>query len=160
MTKSNLLNIINSPFSGNVIGLISLLVGVLSLIWTVITYFMTKKIEKKLPEVQVRAINVTRFKEYRLNTIKTLEVEHSKVAEIDKLSRKTCTKMFLICTNMLRYENVMLQEDIKSIENIKDRIKALANIDNNYKYKHEDVIEFIEITTNLIGILQRGEYDL
>ena len=158
MTKSNLLNIINSPFAGNVIGLISLLVGVLGLIGTVITYFMTKKIEKKLPEAQVHAIDKMHFKEYRPIAITALEVECSNVKEIGKLSRNTCTRMFYICTNILKHKDVLNPEDLKSIENIHDEIKKLAYLDGNYK--HKDVIEFIEKTTNLIGILQKGEYDL
>ena len=151
MYTSDLLNILKSPLIGNA-------VGVLGLIMTGFTYYMTKKIEKKLPEAQVSAINKMHFKEYRQNAIKALDFERSNVEEINKLSRNTCTRIFSICTNVLKYKEVLRPEDVSAIETIHEELKKLANLDG--KYKHKDEIEFIEITADLIGILQKGEYDL
>lgn len=149
---------ISSSVTGNIFGLISVLVGLVSLAITFITYRMTKKIEKKLPEAQAKAINVMRFKEYRPTAIKALEREKKIVRKEHVLSHQTAIKLVEICNNIMKHKTSLKPDDFKRIQELYKKIIVITDYENFDDGK--GVIDFIEITTALIGILQKGEYDI
>ena len=150
--------IINSPFFGNIVGLISLVVGIVSLIWTFFTYRMTKKIENKLRESQAKAINTLRFKEYRAAARKTLTIRREAVKKADEISENICTDLILICCKLLGYKHDILPEDLIEIEELYKRAKRL--LQEKEATRQQGAIEFIEITNGILAILEKGEYDL
>ena len=151
-------DIISSSIVGNIVGIISLLIGIISLIWTIITYGMTKKIEKKFPDAQARAINKKNFKEYRSEAIKTLNSRQKSVKDAGKISHKVCNDIISICSRIKGYDQELHKEDLERIESLYEKIVSLTR--NGELLKTEGMIVFIEVTSSLINILEKGEYDL
>ncbi len=148
---------LNSTVVGNIVGLISLVIGIVSLIWTFITYTTAKKIEKKVYDAQVQAINRLRFKDFRHEALKMLEREREAAGNVKKLSLNTRKRLITIFNKVLEYKSVFNVEDYKRIEELYDRAKILVKTDN--QNGGDEAIDFIEITSELEGIIQKGEYD-
>lgn len=152
-----LMRVLSSPFIGNTIGFISLFVGAFSLAWTIKTFRMTKMIEKKLPKAQAKAINNMRFKEYRTYILKKIETYQKAVIKAEVVSKQTINYVIVICNRLKGYDTLIAQ-DVEAIERINNKAKSLKQ--NEIQMKNEGTTEFIELTTGLINILEKGEYDL
>ncbi len=153
--KVKLFNIISSSFFGNIIGCLSLFVGVISLAWTIITYRITKKIEKRLPEIKAQTINNMRFQEYRSRALKSLENSQKAAREAGKVSRKDYYDLMIICGRIKGYS---LAPDDKAI--IEKRYSEIVSINDTKKtIGRSEVVTYLEIVNELITILEKGEYD-
>lgn len=152
------LDVISNPIAGNIVGIVSLLVGLISMILTIITYRMTQKIEKKLPDEQARAINKKNFKEYRTEAINTLNSRQKSVRNAGKVSCKACHDIVIICNRIRGYNQELLKEDLNKIDDLYDKLVSLTQDERLLKTK--GMITYIEVTSGLINILEKGEYDL
>lgn len=149
--------ILSSTTCGNIIGIISLLIGAASLAWTGFTYRTAKRIERKLPEEQAKAINSMRFKEYRTEAIKSLKSRQDVVKDAGEISRQTCDELIMTCGKIKGYCNDLFTEDLTRVEDLYDRSKCLLQ---NGQYKcDQGTIDYIEISNDLIKILEDGKYD-
>lgn len=153
-----LFRIISAPAVGNIVGIASLFIGIISLIWTIVTYRMTKRIEKKLLDAKARAINKKRFTEYRLDAINTLKSRQNTVKEAGKISKSLCNEIVVICNRIKGYEQELCKDDYDKIELLYEKLVSLTQDKNLIRDK--GMLIFIEITSGLISILEKGEYDV
>lgn len=150
--------VLSSSTAGNIIGLLSLVVSVAGLVWTYITYRTTKRIEKRLPEERASAINNLKFKEYRHETKKMLVTRQTAVKDTGRLTRRECGDLLEVCNRIIGYSDMLDRDDNERIVDLCARTKELNNMIKTNK--ESAITHYIEITTQIFNILDKGEYDI
>ena len=151
-------DILSSPYMGNVIGLISLGIGIIGLVLTIVTYLAAKRIENRLNKEKANAINKMHFNEYKANAIRTLKNRQSAVKNAGKVTKQACNELVEICNKIKGYENTVSKEDLLRIDELYSKLLFLHK-DKNY-VKEDGLITYTEITMGLINILEKGEYEI
>ena len=151
-------NVITSSCFGNMIGMISLIIGIVSLVWTVITYRTTIRIEKKIQEEKASAIDKMNFREYKNGAIKALNNRRKAVEKANRITSDVCNEVITTCNKIKGYNNELSQKDKDEIDRLYSKIVILTK--NGELNGKEGIISFIEITTGIINILQKGEYEV
>ena len=149
---------LSAPLFGNIVGIASLVVGIFSLILTIFTYHKAKKIEKSINNAQARAIDKKSFAEYRRDATKNLKVNIQAAKKAEQVSKGNWINVFDICQKLKGYDQVLLDEDLQRIESLCKQLKPL--IDNDIHSEDKDITYFLEISNDLIRILNKGEYDV
>ncbi len=153
--SKELLEVWSSPYLGNTVGVVSLIVGLASLIYTVITFIKTKVIEKKIPEVKANVIDVVNFDKMKAEQLSYFEKVIGTLTKSYELSYQMCSKIFRSCYKIKTHEKGLKDEDKKRFEEFCTRIEIIIQ---NDRYEKEDSMELIEIVTEAQAILNKGEY--
>lgn len=147
---------VSLPYVGNIVGVISLIVGISSLVLTVITYRSAKRIEKRLPEERVSAINKLRFQEYKIKALETLDNRQKAVKRAGKVTKQALTELIEILNRIKGYDREINEKDMERINEYYLKLEILMN--NNDYSKERSIVQFTEVITGLINILEKGEY--
>lgn len=148
-----------SSYMGNTIGMISLVVGVISLIWTYKTYRKTKEIESKLPEEKAKAIDLKLFKDYRAKALSTLHTFQNAARKAGGISKQRCNDLITIINRIRGYNEFFSPEDMESLNAEYEKLIKMIKEDNDLK-GNNGYIEYIEISSKLINILEKGKYEI
>lgn len=156
--------ILRSSYTGNVIGIISLLVGLISLGITIVTMKSAKRIEREIKEAQIIAVDKKRFHECKAEYIKKLESKRELVLEEKVLSYSLCSYIISLFNDLKGYATVLTEKDLKVIEKkcseLMQMSKELYNQESSRKSKVEDLQQFDQIISEVLNILKKGEYSL
>ena len=148
--------LLSEPITGNLIGLLSLLIGMVSLILTIYTFQKATRIEKQINDVKARTLNKRSFGEYRNNTIKTLKRDQKVVIKAEQISKEYCNSLYSQCLKTKEYSQELLHEDHLRIESFCKQLKPLIEDSNLLKEKGQTI--YFEVSTGLISILEKGDY--
>ena len=111
-----------------------------------------------MPDAQARAINKKRFNEYRADAINTLKSRQNAANDAGKISKKACNDIILLCNRIKGYDQELRKEDQDKIESLYEKLVSLVQDENQFKDK--GLLVFIEVTSGLISVLEKGEYDI
>lgn len=152
------MSIITNPITGNVLGSLSLFVGIWGIILTYKTMKAAKRIEENINQQKAEAINKLNFNSFRIHTIKKWNRKKKAISKDDLISKNLCNDFLSSLNELKGYKSILPKEDIKIIEDTYERAKDISM--EKKRNKNESVIEFIELISNIINILKKGEYDL
>ena len=157
MENERVMNLVlaNSCF-GNCVGIISLVIGIISLVITVKTYHKTKSIEKKLPEEKAKAIDKLVFQRYKETALNTLKNRNNSAQMAKRVSKKAFKEIIAICKRLENFKNGLNDDDLQRVESICDECEAIYMCE--LCDKEDRTVPFLSITAELISILEKGEY--
>ena len=130
------MHILEMAITGNIIGLISMLISLVGLMITIFTMNSAKRIEKEVVKLKSKAIYMSKLHDFKPNACETLRRNRNAASKADLLTKRACNDILTIIGEMQGFENA------------KELKKGLY------------VKEFIKITSVLINILEKGEYAL
>lgn len=143
-----IVDILMSSLTGNIIGLISLVL-------TIITMISALKIKKEVEREKVVAIERCKFLERRKGVLELIDSKLGAISDTDLISRKMCIDIMDLLEQILTYRKVISKEDQDYIEACRKKIKEMANKSQNSK---NDVTEAVEMLQKVKSILNKGEY--
>lgn len=151
---------ISSSLSGNIIGSISLIIGIISLLITVKTMKTASRIEIEVKKAQIVALDKKRFKEKKNEYIKKLTSKRNAVLKNQVLSLALCNDVLSITNDIKGYNTIILEEDLEVIEQERKRIQGISLQVQNKQNMNGCIQEFDYIVSLITSILNKGEYDL
>lgn len=155
-----MIDILHSSLTGNIIGGISLLVGIVGLFITLKTMKSAKRIEEELQHAKIVALDKMRFNNNKKVYCNKIQRIRSAVLEQRKISYSICNNTLSIINDLLGYENVITGKDREIITEQKNRLKIICEKVRNRNIGNNIVQEFDEIVSNIISIINKGDYEL
>lgn len=150
--------LLRSTLVGNVIGIISLLIGVVSFTVSCLTYNKTRIIEAKIREEKIHAIEKYQF------SVETKEIEDGLekllrgLENKNQLGYKQAKQIFSMIYHVSNKETVLIDKDKKRLKEISSDMKRICDrIDRGEKIIQSECIACIEET---LSIIKRGEYQI
>lgn len=153
------MDILYSALTGNIIGIISLLIGIASVCLTVKTMKTAKRIEIEIKEAQIKTLDKMRLNRVKGNYLKKLERKRRVVFANQVISNNLCNEVLSIIHDLMGYKNIFLGEDMRTIVEQENKMK-LISLEQGQKNEIIKLQEFDSIVATIINILSKGEYDL
>lgn len=160
-----MLKYFESSLTGNIIGFISLGIGIIGLIITITTMKSAKRIEKSIEIEKIKAIDKTRFNEYKRNALSKLQNKRRIVLSENTLSYNICNDIISIINDLKGYTNILIPDDLEKLNILYKETKSfsLDIYSLQPKSSHltpEHITKFDEIISEIINILNKGEYNI
>lgn len=147
---NDVLNIIKSSLFGNSIGIISFLIGIISLIITVRTFNKAKLVEQEIQKIRSAAKDQIILSEYKPEAIKSLQNKRNAIKETQ------------ICSEQMRLELIEITSNILSCSaSLKPCSEELVTETHNYLRSHDssscNIGDLVDYLTKIENILKKGE---
>lgn len=156
------MEVLQSAVTGNIIGIISLIVGVIGVLLTVITMKSAKRIEEQIKKETALALDKEHFREYREKCIKKLKSNRRNVLQEKRVSYSLYRDTISILNDLKEYKTVMTKDDLESIRQEREKLiktsEELYRLKNKKKVNGDDLQQFDESIAIILGILKKGEY--
>ena len=150
--------ILNSTITNNIIAVLSLIVSIIGLIITGCTMQSAKKIQEKLDETKINALEKSRFAEYKPKALKQIDKKLKAVQSTLKLSKNVCTEIIQVIVELKGFQSILQSEDYDLVCNLQSQMKDMAT--KNDPYDDSDVSNYIELLVTLKNIIEKGDYAL
>lgn len=158
------MEILKSSLTGNIVGIISLIISIASFFITVITMKSAARIEKDIKKAEEMAVDKNHFFEYRERAVKKLELKRKSVQNEEMLSYSLCQNVLAILNDLINYKSVLKKEDIDFIDKKRNELKRIMKELYGTKTKTKEMWEYVarfdEIVAAVLNILKKGEYAL
>lgn len=158
------MEILQSSVTGNIIGIISLIIGVIGVILTARTMKSAKRIEEQIKKETALALDKEHFREYREKCIKKLKSNRRNVRQEKRVSYSLYGDTISILNDLKEYKTVMTKDDLESIRQERDKLVKTSNelyrLKDKRKINEGDLQQFDESIAVILGILKKGEYAL
>lgn len=152
--------IFGSAIYGNVIGTISLIVGIYGVYISKKTMKTAEKMEEDLKEAKIVAIDKKRFIENKQQYISFFEKKRNIIRKNQLFSFNDCKDIIATIGDVEGYKTILSQQDI---ENIRSQKQKLQNLIKLKQHNGNDVIyttDLINAITEVLNIIKKGEYDI
>lgn len=146
--KNWCVNLLSDSVTGSIIGLFGLFVSVWSLI-------ETKLVKKYVEKEKTVAIDKYRFINSKKNFVNQLDRQLKSIKDVKRINRNACNELMTMTQQILQYESIFNKEDKDYLDNSKKIYRDLSSKGN---YGADDYITVIERITQIIIILEKGEY--
>lgn len=146
-------NFYTSACFGNTIGLISLIIGIVSLALTIYVSHKAKTIEDAIKETKRKTTRRINLKNVAPDLAKELSDKYNAIEKTEYVSWNISVRLLSIFSDMEPYKICFNQEDLKTFENAYDYLKNFKGDRDKDKIK-----ELLIHIAKTIGILKRGEY--
>lgn len=153
------MDILFSSSTGNIVGIMSLLVSIAGVWLTVKTMKTAKRIEVEIKEAKIKALDKSRLNKVKDNYLKTLVRKRKVAADNHVISYNLCNDILSIIHDLKGYNKVFLVEDMKIINEQENKMRLIC-LDQGQKNEIIKLQEFDSIVAIIINILSKGEYDL
>ncbi len=97
-----------------------------------------------------------RFQEYKIKALETLENRQKAVKRAGKVTKQALTELIEILNRIKGYDREINEKDMERINEYYLKLEILMN--NNDYSKERSIVQFTEVITGLINILEKGEY--
>lgn len=154
------MNILNSSLTGNIIGLLSFLVGIISIVITIKTMKAAKRIETDIKEAKIVALDKNRFNKNKEGYLKKLKAKRTVVSKNQVLSYQLCNDVLSIINDIKGYNSIIMDADMGIIEQQWVQLQRIASTLQDGKSGNFNLQEFDVIVSTIINILCKGEYEL
>lgn len=152
------IEILESSITSNVIALFSFIIGLVSLAVTFRTMTSANKIQQEMEKIKINALDKQRFLEYKLKAVKSISTQKKAVEKAEIISKKNCMQLSELVTEAKGFKNIFKEEDYNKIEGIHQKLKKIGLLKEAYSYKHTQ--EFLELIIQFRNILEKGDYAL
>lgn len=158
------MEILQSSVTGNIIGIISLIVGVIGVLSIVITMKSAKRIEEQIKKETALALDKEHFREYREKCIKKLKSNRRNVLQEKRASYSLYGDTISILNDLKEYKTVITKDDLETIRQECAKLiktsEELYCLKDKRKINEGDLQQFDESIAVTLGILKKGEYAL
>lgn len=149
------MNFMDSSVFGNTIGVISLFIGIVSLVITFFTFKKAKLVEEEIKEIKTEARTKLCFDNYRLKALEELKNKRDALNTPQKPSSAMMRSLLLIFLTLCNYSKPLGKQNAAIIKEAYGFIKK--NVYTNIEIESNDFVELLEYLTQIINILEKGE---
>lgn len=153
------MDILRSSLTGNIVGILSLLIGIIGVIITVRTMKSAKRIEFDIKEAKIKALDKKRFNKDREGYLKKLNTKRNAASRNKVLSYSLCNDVLSIINDLKGYD-ILTVSDKEMMEQKWDKLRDISLVLQEDKNSNEILQDFDVIVSSIINILSKGEYDL
>lgn len=154
------MEILQSSFLGNSIGILSLIVGIIGVIITVKTMKSAKRIEADIKVAQINALDKKRFHNFKEVALKKLTSKRNAARKEKIISFGLCDDVIAIINDLKGYKNIISKEDIDIAEKSRNELQKMVLSLQDTKSTSDKVLDFDRIVADVMNILNKGEYEL
>lgn len=155
-----MIEILQSSFWGNIIGILSFLVGIIGVIITVKTMKSAKRIEADIKVAQINALDKKRFYKFKEVALKKLTLKRNVARREEIISFSLCDDVIAIINDLKGYKNILSEEDKHIVEKSRNELQEMVSRLQDTKSTSDKVLDFDRIVADIINILNKGEYEL
>ena len=142
---------------GNLLGILSIAIGVISLWLSVRTLRTAKKIDEQIKKERIDAVAKNAFNEQRQELEENILLLEKKLIETDGLEYQLAKQVFNIICRAGSHKGIFNVEDQKKLDELKSRQKNICeNIRRGSAPNRQ--VECLDIVGSLEQIVQRGCY--
>lgn len=153
--------ILSSSTAGNIVGIISLLIGIVGLIITICTMKSAKRIERDIKDAEAKAIDKLRFNNNKEKIIAYLDNKRKVIVAEPIVTYTTCVDLLSILDDLKSFNKIISEEDMNLVEKKHGELAAISKEFGGQKKQNSDnVEEIIDIISEVLNILKKGEYAL
>lgn len=152
------MHILEMAITGNIIGLISMLISLVGLMITIFTMNSAKRIENEVVKLKSKAIYMSKLHDFKPNACTTLRRNREAASKADLLTKRACNDILTIIGEMQGFDSIFDSSDNNKILECQQQMSVIENAKELKGGLY--VKEFIKITSVLINILEKGEYAL
>ena len=154
------MGILESSLTGNIIGVLSLFLGIISIILTIKTMKTAKRIETDMKEAKIVALDKNRFKKNKEGYLKKLKAKRGAASKNQVLSYQLCNDVLSIINDIKGYESIIMDVDMGIIEQQWNKLQQISSALQDGKSGNDNLQEFDVVVSTIINILCKGEYEL
>lgn len=155
-----MMNILRSSLTGNVMGMFSLFIGIISIVITVKTMKSAKRIEIEIRKEKTIALDKRRFNQNKDDYLKKLRSKRNAALKNQVLSYALCNDVLSIINDLKGHKNIIVETDMSVIDEQWNRLKQISLILQEEKKNNSSLQEFDVIVSTVMNVLSKGEYDL
>lgn len=145
---------------GNIVGIFSLLVGLIGIAITINTMKSAKRIESEIKREKTIALDKRRFNKNKDDYIKKLKAKRSAASKSHVLSYTLCNDVLSIINDLRGYKNIITEMDMGVIEEQWNKLQHISLVLQEEKKDNAKLQEFDVIASTVMNILSKGEYEL
>lgn len=149
------MNFMGSSVFGNTIGVISLFIGVISLVITIFTFKKAELVEKEIKEIKTEARTKLCFDNYRPKALEELKNKRDALNTPQKPSSAMMRSLLQTFHTLDDFSKPLGQQNASVIKGAYNFIKK--NVYTNIEIESNDFVELLEYLTQIINILEKGE---
>ena len=154
------MGILESSLTGNIIGVLSLLLGIVSIILTIKTMKTAKRIEIDMKEAKIIAFDKNRFKKDKEEYLKKLKAKRKVASKNQVLSYKLCNDVLSIINDIKGFDSIIMDADMSSIKQQWIKLQEISSLLQDEKSGGDKLQEFDLVVSTITNILSKGEYEL
>lgn len=149
------MNFMSSSVFGNTVGVISLLIGIISLFITIFTFKKAKLVEEEIKEIKAEARTKLCFDNYRPKALEDLKNKRDALSKPQKPSFAMMRSLLQTFHTLDDFSKPLGQQNAATIKEAYSFIKK--NVYTNIEIESNDFVELLEYLTQIINILEKGE---
>lgn len=154
------MDILQSSLTGNIIGALSLFLGIISIILTIKTMKTAKRIEIDMREAKINTLDKNRFKKNKEGYLKKLNAKRRAASKNQVLSYQLCNDVLSIINDIKGYDSIITDVDMGIIEQQWNKLQQISSALQEKKSGNDNLQEFDVVVSTIINILCKGEYEL
>ncbi|MCI8572272.1 MAG: hypothetical protein HFI43_12820 [Lachnospiraceae bacterium] len=131
--------------------------SIVSLIFSVITFFISYKINNKINKIKKDTVNKIQFENYRISFINQLNTYEDAIKKANSISKTSKRDLLIILTKLKAYTNVFSQSDMSLIISLYHRQNKISCVSIN-AMSELAINEELKIITEIKTILEKGDY--
>lgn len=153
--------ILRSSMTGNIVGIISLLIGIVGLIITIRTMKSAKRIEQDIKDAEAKTVDKLRFNNNKEKYIKCLDSKRKSIVAETIVTYTTCFDLLCILNDLKSFNKIISEEDMNLVEKKHSELTTISKKFGEQKKQNSgNVEEIIDIISDVLNILKKGEYAL
>lgn len=152
--------ILGSAIYGNIIGTISLIVGIYGVYISKKTMKTAEKMEEDLKEAKIVAIDKKRFIENKQQYISFFEKKRNIISKNKVFSFNDCKDIIATIGDVEGYKTILSQQDIENVGLQKQKLKELIGLKQQNGNDVLYTTDLISAITEVLNIIKKGEYDI
>lgn len=152
--------VLSSAIYGNIIGTISLIVGIYGVYVSKKTMKTAKKMEEDLKEAKIVAIDKKRFDENKQQYIHFFEKKRKLIGKNQIFTFNDCKDILVTIGDVEGYKTILSQQDIENVGLQKQKLKELLMLKQQNGNDVQYTMNLINIITEVLNIIKKGEYDI
>lgn len=146
--------LLNSTCLGNILGILSLLIGCYSIYLTKKVDQKAQDIQKQLKKAQEKAVIKVNYAKVITDVNNTLHKYISSITRANSVSSRSLQDVLVTIGKLLKFPTVFSPEDTSEIENLYKRQKNLCAT----HLSDSDISECLDIIIKATNIIEKEEY--
>lgn len=154
------MDVLESSLTGNIIGTLSLILGIISILLTIKTMKTAKRIEIDMKEAKIVALDQNRFNKNKEGYLKKLNAKRRAASKNQVLSYQLCNDVLSIINDIKGYDSIIMDADMGIIEQQWNKLQQISSALRDGKSGNLNLQEFDVVVSTITNILCKGEYEL
>lgn len=148
----------NSTLLSNIIGAISLIISCLSLYFSCKTFKTADEIKKDIRESQIKVLDRRRFNEEKAEIYKRLQKIRDIISSKPTLSYTNTKNVYKDICTLTNFNKIFSSADYARLCELRNKQEEICRKKENRE--HIPSTEHISIITDVLGIINKGDYDI